>query len=202
VLPVASGENRLVSISIALAVFPVIFIGELPDKTMMASLVMATRGKPFFVWLGAAAAFLVHVVIATTIGVALFRVLPSRVLDALVAVMFVVGGVYALREGTPDEDGLIDREIASHTVVTTAFLVIFVAEWGDLTQILTANLAAHYHSGLSVAVGAVTALWAVAALAVLGGQGLLRYVNVSTVRKITAGVLFVFAAVAVFQAVR
>jgi Ca2+/H+ antiporter, TMEM165/GDT1 family len=202
VLPVASGENRPVSISIALAVFPVIFIGELPDKTMMASLVMATRGKPFFVWLGAAAAFLVHVVIATTIGVALFRVLPSRVLDALVAVMFVVGGVYALKEGTPDEDGLIDREIASHAVVTTAFLVIFVAEWGDLTQILTANLGAHYHSGLSVAVGAVTALWAVAALAVLGGRGLLRYVNVSTVRKITAGVLFVFAAVAVFQAVR
>jgi Ca2+/H+ antiporter, TMEM165/GDT1 family len=202
VLPVASGKKWRVSLSIAFAVFPVIFIGELPDKTMMASLVMATRGKPLFVWVGAATAFLVHVVIATTIGVALFRVLPSRVLDALVAVMFVVGGVYALKEATPDEEALIDREIASHTVVTTAFLVIFVAEWGDLTQILTANLAAHYHSGLSVGVGAVTALWAVAALAVLGGQGLLRYVNVSTVRKITAGVLFVFAAVAVFQAVR
>jgi putative Ca2+/H+ antiporter (TMEM165/GDT1 family) len=195
-------KEMRVSLAIAVAVFPVIFIGELPDKTMMASLVMATRGKPFFVWMGAAMAFLVHVVIATTIGVALFRVLPSRVLDAVVAVMFVVGGVYALREGTTDEEALIDREVASHTVVTTAFLVIFVAEWGDLTQILTANLAAHYHSGLSVGLGAVTALWAVAALAVLGGQGLLRYVNVATVRKITAGVLFVFAAVAVFQAVR
>ena len=201
-LPVAGGKKWRVSLAIAVAVFPVIFIGELPDKTMMASLVMATRGKPFLVWMGAAMAFLVHVVIATTIGVALFRVLPSRVLDALVAVMFVVGGVYALREGTTDEEALIDREVASHTVVTTAFLVIFVAEWGDLTQILTANLAAHYHSGLSVGLGAVTALWAVAALAVLGGQGLLRYVNVATVRKITAGVLFVFAAVAVFQAVR
>lgn len=202
VLPVADGKKWCVSLAIAVAVFPVIFIGELPDKTMMASLVMATRGKPFFVWMGAAMAFLVHVFIATTIGVALFRILPSRVLDAVVAVMFVVGGVYALREGTTDEEALIDREVASHTVVTTAFLVIFVAEWGDLTQILTANLAAHYHSGLSVGLGAVTALWAVAALAVLGGQGLLRYVNVATVRKITAGVLFVFAAVAVFQAVR
>jgi putative Ca2+/H+ antiporter (TMEM165/GDT1 family) len=199
---VAGGKKWRVSLAIAVAVFPVIFIGELPDKTMMASLVMATRGKPFFVWMGAAMAFLVHVVIATTIGVALFRILPSRVLDAVVAVMFVVGGVYARREGATDEEALIDREVASHTVVTTAFLVIFVAEWGDLTQILTANLAAHYHSGLSVGLGAVTALWAVAALAVLGGQGLLRYVNVSTVRKITAGVLFVFAAVAVFQAVR
>jgi Ca2+/H+ antiporter, TMEM165/GDT1 family len=188
--------------TIALAVFPVIFIGELPDKTMLASVVMATRGKPFSVWLGAAAAFLVHVVIATTIGVALFRVLPPRVLDGVVAVMFLVGAVYALREGTEDEEELIEREVASHTVVTTAFLVIFIAEWGDLTQILTANLAAHYHSGLSVGVGAVLALWSVAALAVIGGQGLLRYVNVSTVRKITAVLLFALAAVAAFQAAR
>ena len=188
--------------AIALAVFPVIFIGELPDKTMMASLVMATRGKPFAVWAGAAAAFFVHVVIATTIGVALFRVLPSRVLDAVVAAMFVAGGVYALLEGTKDEEELIDTEIKSHRVVTTAFIVIFIAEWGDLTQILTANLAAHYHSGLSVAVGAVAALWAVAALAVIGGQGLLRFVNITTIRKITAAVLFLFAGVAVFQAVR
>ena len=88
-----------------------------------------------------------HVAIATTIGVALFRVLPSRVLDAVVAAMFVAGGIYALREGTKDEDELIDKEITSHRVVTTAFIVIFIAEWGDLTQILTANLAAHYHSG-------------------------------------------------------
>jgi putative Ca2+/H+ antiporter (TMEM165/GDT1 family) len=191
-----------VNLGIVLAVFPVIFIGELPDKTMMASLVMATRGKPLFVWLGAAAAFLVHVVIATTIGVALFRILPARVLDGVVAAMFVAGGIYALREGTKDEEELIDREISSHAVVTTAFLVIFIAEWGDLTQILTANLAAHYHSGLSVGVGAVLALWSVAALAVLGGQGLLRFVNVSTIRKVTAVVLFVLAAVAIVEAVR
>jgi putative Ca2+/H+ antiporter (TMEM165/GDT1 family) len=191
-----------VDLAIALAVFPVIFIGELPDKTMMASLVMATRGKPFLVWLGAAAAFAVHVAIATTIGVALFRVLPPRVLDVVVALMFVAGGIYALIEGAKDEEDLVEREIASHTVVTTAFVVIFVAEWGDLTQILTANLAAHYHSGPSVAVGAVAALWAVAALAVLGGQGLLRFVDISTIRKITAVVLFVLAGVAAFQAVR
>jgi len=191
-----------VHLEIVLAVFPVIFIGELPDKTMLASVVMSTRGKPLSVWLGAAAAFLLHVVIATTIGVALFRVLPPRVLDAVVAVMFLVGAVFAWREGGDDEEELIDREVASHTVMTTAFLVIFIAEWGDLTQILTANLAAHYHSGLSVAVGAVLALWSVAAIAVIGGQGLLRYVNVSTVRKITAVVLLVLAVAAAIQAVR
>jgi putative Ca2+/H+ antiporter (TMEM165/GDT1 family) len=198
----ATGKESSVNLAIALAVFPVIFIGELPDKTMMASLVMATRGKPLAVWAGAAAAFLIHVVIATTIGVALFRVLPSRVLDVIVAAMFVAGGVYALVEGMNDEEELIEKEIESHRVATTAFIVIFVAEWGDLTQILTANLAAHYHSGLSVAVGATAALWAVAAIAVIGGQGLLRFVNVATIRKVTAGVLFVLAGIAIYQAFR
>jgi putative Ca2+/H+ antiporter (TMEM165/GDT1 family) len=191
-----------VDLAIVVAVFPVIFLGELPDKTMLASLVMATRGKPFSVWLGAAAAFFVHVAIATTIGVALFRILPKSVLDVVVAVMFAAGGIYALREGTKDEEELVEREVATHTIVTTAFLVIFIAEWGDLTQILTANLAAHYHSALSVGVGAALALWTVAAIAVIGGQGLLRFVHVATIRKVTAGVLFLLAAVALVEALR
>jgi putative Ca2+/H+ antiporter (TMEM165/GDT1 family) len=189
-------------LAVVVAVFPVIFLGELPDKTMLASLVMATRGRPRSVWLGAAAAFLVHVVIATTIGVALFRILPSTVLDVVVALMFLAGGIYALREGTKDEEELIEHEVTSHTIATTAFLVIFIAEWGDLTQILTANLAAHYHDALSVGIGATLALWSVAAIAVIGGQGLLRYVNVATIRKVTAVLLFVLAAVALVAAFR
>jgi Ca2+/H+ antiporter, TMEM165/GDT1 family len=67
-------------------------------------------------------------------------------------------------------------------------VVIFLAEWGDLTQILTANLAAKYHSALWVAIGSVAALWTVAALAVASGQTLLRFINIATIRKITAGV--------------
>jgi len=74
-------------------------------------------------------------------------------------------------------------------VMTTAFVVIFLAEWGDLTQILTANLAAHYHSPFSVGLGALLALWTVAGLAVVGGQSLLRFINIKTVRLVTAVVL-------------
>jgi putative Ca2+/H+ antiporter (TMEM165/GDT1 family) len=85
-------------------------------------------------------------------------------------------------------------------VVTTAFIVIFLAEWGDLTQILAANLAAHFHSPLSVGVGTLLALWSVAALAVIGGQGLLRFVKIGTLRIATAIVLTILAAVAVWSA--
>ena len=187
---------------IALVVFPIIFLGELPDKTMFASLIMATRGRSLQVWLGAAAAFLIHAVIATTIGVVLFRVLPPRVLDGLVAAMFLFGAVYSWREGTKDETALIEREVKAHRVVTTAFIVIFIAEWGDLTQILMANLAAHYHSAVSVAVGSVAALWAVAAIAVVAGQTLLRWVKVRTVRKVTAVLLVGLAAYAGYTALR
>jgi putative Ca2+/H+ antiporter (TMEM165/GDT1 family) len=187
---------------IVLAVFPIIFVGELPDKTMFASLVMATRGRPRQVWLGAAGAFAVHVAIATTVGVALFHVLPHRVVDALVAAMFLLGAIYAWREGAKDEEQLAEKQASKHGVVLTAFIVIFVAEWGDLTQILTVNLAARYHAALPVAVGAILALWAVAGIAVVSGQTLLRFVNVSTIRKVTAGVLVALAIYSTYVAAR
>jgi putative Ca2+/H+ antiporter (TMEM165/GDT1 family) len=194
-----------VNFAIVAAVFPIIFIGELPDKTMFASLVMATRGKPFAVWLGAAGAFVVHVVIATTIGVALFHLVPHRVLDGIVALLFLAGAVLAIREAAKadQEEEIVEKEVASgRRVVTTAFIVIFLAEWGDLTQILTANLAAHYHSPLSVGVGAVLALWTVAALAVIGGKSILRFVNIKTLRIITAVALIGLAGWTGFEALR
>jgi putative Ca2+/H+ antiporter (TMEM165/GDT1 family) len=156
------------------------------------------------VWLGAAAAFLVHVAIAVTVGVALFALLPKSALDAIVAAMFLFGAAYAWRESQKAEgEGEAAAERRSgHGVVLTAFVVIFLAEWGDLTQILTANLAAHYHAPLSVAVGSVLALWAVAAVAVASGQTLLKFVRVETIRKITAVVLVALAAYSAWSAIR
>ena len=188
------------NLAVALAVYPVIFLGELPDKTMFASLIMSTRGRPLSVWCGAAGAFVVHVAIATTVGVALFNLLPHRAVDGIVAGLFALGAVYAYIESRRAGDDAHLVNVQTGQVVTTAFVVIFVAEWGDLTQILTANLAAHYHSPLSVGVGAILALWSVAALAVIGGQGLLRFVNIATVRKVTAVVLVGLAAYAAWLA--
>jgi putative Ca2+/H+ antiporter (TMEM165/GDT1 family) len=187
------GKVAAVDPHLAIIAFPVIFLGELPDKTMFASLIMATHGRPRQVWLGAAAAFAIHVVIATTLGVALFAVLPERGVEALVAGVFAVGSVLAWRESVKDRSGLARKEISKHGVVLTAFIVIFLAEWGDITQLLTANLAARYHSALSVGIGAVLALWAVAALAVASGQTLLRFVNTATIRRLTSVVLALLA---------
>lgn len=188
------------NIYIALACFPIIFVGELPDKTMFASLVMATRGRPVQVWIGAALAFLVHVAIAVTVGVALFNILPHRVVEAVVAGLFLAGAVYAWLASRSDEEEVVEKLPPSRGVVLSAFVVIFLAEWGDLTQILTADLAARYGSPFSVAVGAIVALWAVAAIAVTSGSALLRVVSVRRIRQVTAVALVGLAAYAAWIA--
>jgi Ca2+/H+ antiporter, TMEM165/GDT1 family len=195
------GEKRM-DPYVALICFPVIFLGELPDKTMFASLLMATHGRPRQVWLGAAGAFAVHVVLAVTIAAALFTVLPKQAIDAAVAGLFLLGAVYAWRESRHGDDEVTVRPPSKRGVVLTAFVVIFVAEWGDLTQILTANLAIKYHSPLWVGVGSVVALWSVAAVAVTSGRTLLRFVKVSTIRKVTAVILLGLAGYSAWSAAR
>jgi Ca2+/H+ antiporter, TMEM165/GDT1 family len=193
-----------VQLAVIAAVFPVIFIGELPDKSVFASLVMATRGRPFSVWLGAAAAFVVHVVIAVTIGVALFKILPQHVIDFVVAGLFALSAAaafFAAREGDAREEEIVEEHHAGR-VVGTAFVVIFLAEWGDLTQVLTANAAVRYEAPLSVAVGAILALWSVSALAVIGGHGLLGRLPARQLRVGTGVVLSVLAVLELIAALR
>ena len=185
------------NLAVIATVFPVIFLGELPDKTMFASLLLAAKGKPLAVWSGASAAFAVHVVIAVAIGGAISLV-PHRYVDGLAAVLFLAGAVMALRDTEEkEEDGAEEAmsKVSSRRHAAAAFGVIFVAEWGDLTQVLTATMAARYHSPLSVGVGALAALVIVAALAVVAGKQLSR-VPVKIVRRITAAVLLVLAVVA------
>jgi len=196
-----------VHLGIVLAVFPLIFFGELPDKTMFASLLLASRGRPLAVWVGGALAFIVHVVIAVSVGVGLFHLLPHRAVDGLVAALFVLGAVLAFRETEEDEEkfseAVIDETIPRVSqVALTAFVVIFVAEWGDLTQVLTANLAARYHSPLSVGLGAAAALLSVSAIATFSGRQLVRILPGMLLRRITGAACSVLAVVALVATIR
>lgn len=182
-------------------VFGIVFVGELPDKTMFASLVLAARGRAGLVWLGAAAAFAVHVVIAVTAGRALLLLLPYRVTQTVVAVLFAVAAFLAFREARGDGEPAdpAPRSTGRRTA-STAFVVIFIAEWGDLTQLLTADLAARYQETLVVGVAALAALWLVAGLAVAAGR-LLRKLPIGPVRWVTGGVCLVLAVLAALDAV-
>jgi putative Ca2+/H+ antiporter (TMEM165/GDT1 family) len=189
-----------VSLAALAAVFGVIFIGELPDKTMFASLLLAARGRAGLVWLGAAMAFLVHVAIAVTVGGLLLTLLPHRLVLAVVAVMFLVGAVMSFRASDEHEgmDAVGARPDRARTV-GTAFLVIFIAEWGDLTQILTANLAARYNNAIGVGIAATLALWSVAGVAMVAGK-MIRKLPATLIRRITGVVLLVLAGLAGFDA--
>lgn len=181
-------------LAVIATVLPVVAVGELPDKTMFASLLMASRGRPLAVWVGAASAFLVHVVIAVTVGVLVFDLFPHRIVDIVVAVLFAAGAAWSWRSRNDVEEEAETRVPASRRrTALTAAGVIFVAEWGDLTQILTANFAARFHDAVGVGIGAVAALWLVAAAAVVGGSNLLRVLSVRRLRILTAVALSVLA---------
>lgn len=174
--------------------FVLTFLGELPDKSLFASLVLGTRYRAGYVWAGAAAAFTVHVGIAVTAG-RLFALLPQHLVDGVVAALFLAGAVYlfltsfrpqqpegvdAARQGGPP--GSFAR------VAGTSFAVVFLAEWGDITQLTAANLAARYDP-LPVFAGATLGLWAVTAIAINVGAKSLDVIPVAWVRRITAVIL-------------
>jgi putative Ca2+/H+ antiporter (TMEM165/GDT1 family) len=198
-----------VNVLVALTVFAAIFPAELPDKTFVATLVLSTRFPATLVWVGAAAAFVVQTAVAVAAGGAL-ALLPHRPVHAVTAVLFAVGAVAVLLAKDAQEE---EQEVAEELAATparatawraalTSFLILFVAEWGDLTQLLTAAFAAKYHDVVSVATGALAALWAVAALGVLGGRTLLRIVPVVWVQRVAAGVFAALAAVTAVEAIR
>ena len=191
------------SLAIAATVFAVVFPAELPDKTALASLILGSRYRPTWVFAGVAAAFAVHVALAVAAG-SLLALLPHRPLEVAVAALFAIGAVLLLRgrhEKESDETvELHGKEPGFWRVAWTGFAVILVAEFGDLTQIATASLAARYHDPLSVAVGAVLALWAVAAVAIVGGRGLLKVIPLTWVTRIAAAIMLVMAGISLAAA--
>ncbi|MHB1928600.1 MAG: TMEM165/GDT1 family protein [Acidimicrobiales bacterium] len=188
--------------TVAATAFGLVALGELPDKTMFASLLMSSRGRPLAVWSGAAAAFAVHVAIAVAAGAAAVALVPRRELDVGAGVMLVAFGGWAWRARRAAHAGDDEATVRpGHLVALRAAGVIFLAEWGDLTQLLTADLAARSHHPFAVALGALAALWAVAGVAVVSGSRLLGCLSIRTLRTVTAAVLTTLGVVAIVGAV-
>ncbi|MFI2036040.1 TMEM165/GDT1 family protein [Streptomyces bottropensis] len=178
----------MISFSVTALVFGVVFLAELPDKTALAGLVLGTRYRASYVFAGVAAAFAVHVVLAVAAG-SVLTLLPQQIVHALTGVLFLGGAAVLLRtKGGADDDAEVRRpEDQSFWKVSGAgFMLILAAEFGDLTQIMTANLAARYDDPLSVGLGAVLALWAVAGLGILGGKALMKRVPLKLITQVAA----------------
>ncbi len=195
---------------VALA-FGAIFVVELPDKTFIATLVMSTKMRPLFVWIGVGLAFLVQTGIAVGIGKAA-SFLPEQLIHTVAALMFAIGAIILFREArSADEDepgqedefaAKADSSAHGFKVVATSFLVLFAAEWGDLSQLLTISLVAKYDDPVSVFLGAWGALLAVSGLAVIVGRLLLQRVRLSVLHYVGAAVCVSMAALTVWEMTR
>lgn len=191
------------SLAIAVTAFLLIFPIELPDKTFIATLVMATRYKPLLVWIGVSAAFAAQTVVAVTLG-GLIGHLPRTPVEIFAGLMFLVGGVILIRgASTADaEEAETEHEFEAKTkagihgwrAVAASFLVLFVAEWGDLSQLLTAGLVVKYGDPVSVGVGAFLALATVSALGAVLGRTLLKRIRLATIRRVGGGLCLLLAA--------
>ncbi|WP_282694558.1 TMEM165/GDT1 family protein [Streptomyces sp. CC208A] len=164
--------------------FGLIFLAELPDKTMFASLAMGTRMRPLYVWFGTSAAFAAHVAIAVGAG-SLLGLLPGWTVRLVSALLFGFGAFVLLRGGGDDagEDTGGATVTGFWPVFSAAFTAVFISEWGDLTQITTANLAAT-NGTASTAIGSFLALTSVSALALVAGRFIAKRVPLKTVQRV------------------
>lgn len=194
--------------------FATIFVAELPDKTMLATVVLSARYKrPLAVWIGAALALTLQMVIAVVAG-RLLGLLPDRAVSVAVAILFGAGAVVLWRSSgeADDEAATAGAEAraagpggtgptAWWRVSATVFGVVFLAEWGDLTQLATASLASRGEA-VSVFIGAAAAMVTVAGIAVIAGQAVLRVLPERRLRRVAAGIFAVLAVLAVVAAIR
>jgi putative Ca2+/H+ antiporter (TMEM165/GDT1 family) len=181
-------------------VFGVIFVAELPDKTALAALVLATRHRPLPVFLGASLALTVQSVIAVAAG-SLLAKLPEAYVHIGAGVLFLGCAVLMwIRKPDDDEEHKKETKPAGFLgALWTVFVVVFVAEWGDLTQIGTAGFQAKYHDWFTILVASSLALWAVAAIAVFIGNRAARFLSPKVTQKVAA---VVFAAIGVLLIAR
>ncbi len=194
--------GSLVNLAAAGTSFLIVLPAELPDKTILACLVMGSRYRPAFVFAGAAAAFTVQVVLAVTAG-SLLGLLPHRPVQAVAGVLFLFGAVLLWRQQRQEDrdDGAEhERPVRLLPVAAMAFAVVFAAEFGDLTQMLTVGLAARYGDPLAVGIGAVLALWLAAAGAIIGGRSLLKVIPMTWLTRGAAVVMLALAGASIATA--
>lgn len=186
--------------------FGAIFLVELPDKTFLATLVLATKYRPILVWIGVGLAFAVQTGVAVALGQAA-SLLPPDVVKSAAVVLFLAGAAILVREGRSHQEDSGEefaekaKPVHGFRAVLASFLVLFAAEWGDLSQLLTLSLVAKYEAPFSVYVGALGALLCVSGLAVIVGRSLLRVISIHVLHYLGATVCLVLAGLTLWELV-
>ncbi|MBQ4333926.1 MAG: TMEM165/GDT1 family protein, partial [Myxococcaceae bacterium] len=161
------------SLSVFLTVFGIIFIAEMGDKTQLVSMILATRFDWKRAFAGIAFAFALINLLAVSIGQLLFNWVDVSWVRLGAGVLFVFFGVTTLRDRGEEADAKLDESTARGPFLTS-FLLIFLAEMGDKTQLMTATLAAQHAEGISVFAASTLALWLVSLIGMAVGVLVLK----------------------------
>ena len=178
-------------LSTAGATFLLIALAEFGDKSQLVCMTLAARHRGLPVVLGAVAAFAILNLLAVLFGAAIAAWLPEWVVTAAVAVLFAVFGISALRYEEEDDDEEI-AEKPGYGIFASTFLMIFLAEFGDKTQIAVAGLGSTADA-MATWVGATLALACTSILGVVAGRRWLNRLPLKWIHRIS-GVFFLLLA--------
>lgn len=180
-----------------------IALAELPDKTMLATLMLSSKYKNrLAVWCGVTIGYAAHVVVAVSFGAVLTR-LPREPIQVVVGMLFITGGILTLRSHGDRNETELDSPATkprSVRVIWLAASVILVAEFADLTQLATAGFAVRFNDPVSVGIGAILALSSVSGIGVLAGSWIRQHVPLRVVQRV-AGIVFIAIGGSIFVAV-
>jgi putative Ca2+/H+ antiporter (TMEM165/GDT1 family) len=166
--------------------FGSLFAAELPDKTSIVVMTLAARG-PLRVWVGAALGLVAQAAIAVAAGALLARVGGPWLHWGEAAVFVVFGLVMWSHAGGDDDDA--GRAQQGWSLMASAFVLVFLAEFGDLTQLALVAWSARLHPAWLVWAVASLALAGAALVSALAGAVLARAVGSRRLKQ-ASGLLF------------
>ena len=186
------------SLSISLSTFTLIALAEIGDKSQLVCMTLAARHRHWPVLLGATAAFIILNTLAVLFGAGVAVWVPERVTAGIVAVLFGAFGIHALFKQDDGESEDV-TEKSGYGIFLTTLTLIFVAEFGDKTQIAVAGLAGGFDP-VPVWLGATAALVMVSVLGVWAGRTVLQRLPLLWLHRISGGVFLLFALLAAWRA--
>ena len=182
-----------------ISTFALIALAEIGDKSQLVCMTLATRHRHWPVILGASTAFLLLNALAVLFGAGVAAWMPERLTSGIVALLFGFFGIHSLLNQNDEDDGsVIDKP--SHGIFLTTLLLIFVAEFGDKTQIAVAGLASSLNP-LPVWIGASIALILISSLGVWAGRTVMQRFPLIWLHRISGGVFLAFALIAAWRAI-
>lgn len=180
-------------ISSSFLTFGMIFLAEIGDKSQLVCMALAAKHRAKPVVIGTVLAFAVLNVLAVTIGRSLTHFIPQTWLTFAAATLFILFGLHSLLANSKDESLKDDQKKTARNIVITTFMMIFLAELGDKTQLAVVTLSTT-HAPLTIWLSATLALSATSLIGIYAGRKFLARLNINLLHKFS-GLFFILIAI-------